>query len=110
LTEEARLSQTIKSDVLAQLKAAGWSKSGAQTSKPVKKKGESNESKKKDDGKSRGDKKVQTCCPDFNSSSGCSVTGDSCPKGAHKCSKRSGDFVCLRLGHSRLSCDHPKLV
>ena len=43
MTEEARLSQTIKSDVLAQLKAAGWSKSGAQTNKPVKKKGESNE-------------------------------------------------------------------
>ena len=107
LTEEARLSQSIKSDVLAQLKAAGW-KQGNQSKRDQKPK--NTEQKKKDGGKSKGDQKVATCCPDYNSPSGCSATGESCSKGAHKCSKRSGEFVCLRSGHARQNCDHPKLV
>lgn len=110
LTEEARLSQSIKSDVMAQLKAAGWTKSGGKQGGGHKEKPKGQEQKKKDGGKSRGDKKVSTCCPDFNSAAGCPGTGDSCPKGDHKCSKRSGEFVCLRLGHARQNCDHPKLV
>ena len=105
------MSQSIKLDVLAQLKAAGWSKPGGQVGKGHKEtKTKSHEQKKKDGGKSRGDQKVATTCPDYNSASGCSTAGDSCAKGAHKCSKRSGEFVCLRLGHSRPHCDHPKLV
>ena len=110
LTEEARLSQSIKSDVLAQLKAAGWSKQGGQTHKSKEHKVKPQDQKKKEGGKSKGDLKVQSCCPDFNSPSGCTTVGDSCGKGAHKCSKRSGEFVCLRTGHSRQNCDHPKLV
>lgn len=110
ITEEARLSQSIKSDVMAQLRAAGWTKPGNQSQKQKEQKAKPQEQKKKDGGKSRGDQKVAGCCPDYNTTGGCSVLGDSCTKGAHKCSKRSGEFVCLRAGHARHNCDHPKLV
>ena len=105
ITEEARIQESVKTSLLADLKAAGWTK---QPNRPVKESRKEGKKDKKKDGKG-GDAKVSRLCPDFNTASGCSVTGESCPKGQHRCSRRSGDFVCLRSGHGKQACDHPKL-
>ena len=99
------MQETIKASLMSDLKAAGWSK---QVNKPAKESRKEGKKDKKKEGKG-GDAKVSRLCPEFNSNSGCSVTGDSCPKGQHRCSRRSGDFVCLRSGHGKPACDHPKL-
>ena len=77
ITEEARMQESIKASLSSDLKAAGWSKQANKPAKDSKKEGKKD---KKKEGKGGG-AKVSRLCPEFNSNSGCSVTGDSCPKG-----------------------------
>ena len=84
ISDESRIKDTVTAAVVRDLVARGVHQPGG--SKPRKE-------KRKDKVKAKGalDKK---CCPDFNSPSGCKQ--EECKKGLHKCSKRKGEYVCLR--------------
>ena len=102
ITEEARIREDVKRDLLQDLKQLGWKAPGGggtqSTSKKTKK-----EKKKKSE--HSGDAKQAKLCQQFNTSAGC--TNSSCPK-EHRCNKRAGEFVCGSNKHSSLACDHPR--
>ena len=97
ISDEARIKDTVTAAVVKDLVARGVHQPGNHN-KPRKE-------KKKDKLTARRvlDKK---CCPDFNSQGGCKQ--EDCKKGLHKCSKRSGEYVCLR-NHAAMNCDNARL-
>ena len=97
ITEAAKIKETV----ISELRQMGWRAPEGQAHE-VKPK-----NKKKDKTKKSGDERSKNLCVDYNSQAGCSTP--SCTK-LHKCNKREGDFVCGRVGHNRLNCDHPKFA
>ena len=103
ITEEARIREDVKRDLLHDLKQMGWKGPGGSGGSQTKKEKPKKEKKKK--GEHSGDAKVAKLCAQHNSAAGCS--NSSCTK-EHRCNKRAGDFVCGSTKHTSSSCDHPK--
>ena len=95
VSDESRIKDTVTAAVVRDLVARGVHQPGLKSKRE----------RKKDKLTARRtlDKK---CCPDFNSPGGCKQ--EDCKKGLHKCSKRSGEYVCLR-SHAAMQCDNPRL-
>ncbi len=103
ITEEARIREDVKRDLLHDLKQMGWKGPGGSGGSQTKKEKPKKEKKKK--GEHSGDAKVAKLCAQHNSAAGCS--NGSCTK-EHRCNKRAGDFVCGSTKHTSSSCDHPR--
>ena len=98
LSPEASIQSNITKEVVNELMVRGWSQPGSFGKSGVK-------DRKKP--RSSGEDKVNSCCKDFNSQGGCNQVVP-CEKGQHKCSKRSGEFVCFRH-HSASTCDNARM-
>ena len=102
ITEEARIREDVKRDLLQDLKQLGWKAPGGGGVQSTAKKSKKEKKKKPEHS---GDAKQAKLCQQFNTSAGC--TNNSCSK-EHRCNKRSGEFVCGSNKHSSLTCDHPR--
>ena len=96
ISDESRIKDTVTAAVVRDLVARGVHQPGGSKAKKEKKKDKLTARRTLD----------KKCCPDFNSASGCKQ--DDCKKGLHKCSKRSGEYVCLR-SHAVMQCDNARL-
>ena len=96
---EVAIQNNIKQEVVNELMVRGWSQPSSFGKNVVRDK-----TRKP---RASGEEKANSCCKDYNSQGGCDQAVP-CDKGQHKCSRRSGEFVCFR-SHSASACDNARM-